>query len=68
MKLVLPMHNAHPYFSLKNLGKKKFALYMAKYGMFLKYDLTVFNFLLLPIIFLKLCFIVYKFEIVNRFC
>ena len=22
MELVLPMHNAHPYFSLKNLGKK----------------------------------------------
>ena len=22
MELVLPMYNAHPYFSLKNLGKK----------------------------------------------
>ena len=31
MKLILPMYNAHPYFSLKNLGKK-YTLYMAKYG------------------------------------
>ena len=29
-ELVLPMYNAYPYFSLKNLGKK--ALYTAKYG------------------------------------
>ena len=27
--LVLPMYNAYPYFSLKNLGTKKCALYMA---------------------------------------
>ena len=32
MELVLPMYNVHPYFSLKNLGKKKCTLYMAKYG------------------------------------
>ena len=31
MKLVLPMYNVHPYFSLKNLGKKC-VLYTAKYG------------------------------------
>ena len=31
MELVLPMYNAHPYFPLKNLGKKC-ALYMPKYG------------------------------------
>ena len=31
MKLVLPMYNAHLYFSLKNLAKKC-ALYTAKYG------------------------------------
>ena len=30
-ELVLPMYNEHPYFSLKNLGKKC-TLYMAKYG------------------------------------
>ena len=31
MELVLPMYNVHPYFPLKNLGKK-YALYMAKYS------------------------------------
>ena len=31
MELVLPIYNVHPYFSLKNLGKKC-ALYKAKYG------------------------------------
>ena len=31
MELVLPMYDAHPYFSLKNLGKA-YALYTAKYG------------------------------------
>ena len=30
-ELVLPMYNGHPYFSLKNLGKKC-AFYTAKYG------------------------------------
>ena len=30
MELVLPMYNVHPYFPLKNLGKKC-ALYTAKY-------------------------------------
>ena len=29
MELVPPMYNAHPYFSLKNLGKK-YALYTVK--------------------------------------
>ena len=29
--IIIPMYNVHPYFSLKNLGKK-YALYMAKYG------------------------------------
>ena len=33
MKLARPMYNAHPYFSLKNLGKKC-ALYTAKYSNF----------------------------------
>ena len=32
-ELVLPMYNAHPYFSLKNLGKKC-ALYTANTGNF----------------------------------
>ena len=32
MELVLLMYNAHPYFSLKNLGKKKCTLYRAKYS------------------------------------
>ena len=31
MELVLPMYNEHPYFSLKNLGKKC-TLYTAKYS------------------------------------
>ena len=32
-ELVLPMYNEHPYFFLKNLGKKeKYTLYTAKYG------------------------------------
>ena len=31
MELVLPMYNAHPHFSFKNLGKNC-TLYMAKYG------------------------------------
>ena len=31
MELVLPMYNAHPYFSLKNLGKR-YSLYMTKYS------------------------------------
>ena len=31
MELVLPMCSVHPYFSLKNSGKKC-ALYLAKYG------------------------------------
>ena len=31
MELALPMYHAHPYFSLKNLGKKC-SFYMAKYG------------------------------------
>ena len=31
--LIIAMYNVHPYFSLKNLGKKC-PLYMAKYGMF----------------------------------
>ena len=31
MKLLLPVYNAHPYFSLKNLGNKC-ALYTAKYS------------------------------------
>ena len=30
-ELVLPVYNGHPYFSLKNLGKKC-AFYTAKYG------------------------------------
>ena len=30
MELVLPMYNVHPYFSLKNLGKKC-TLYKTKY-------------------------------------
>ena len=29
MELVLPMYNVHPYFSLKNLGKK-YTIYMVK--------------------------------------
>ena len=33
IELVLPMYNAHPYFSNKNLSKKC-ALYMAKYSNF----------------------------------
>ena len=35
MELVLPMYNAHPYFSLKNVGKKC-ALYTVKYGNFVR--------------------------------
>ena len=35
MKLVLPMYNVHPYFSLKNLGKKC-ALYEAKCSVFFR--------------------------------
>ena len=31
MEVVLFMYNAHPYFSLKNVGKKC-AVHMAKYG------------------------------------
>ena len=31
MESVLPMYNAHPYFSLKNRGNKC-TLYMAKYS------------------------------------
>ena len=31
MELVLPMYNAHPYFSLKNLGKKTRTVYTAKH-------------------------------------
>ena len=32
--ITLPMYNAHPYFSLKHLGKKKCVLYTAKYSTF----------------------------------
>ena len=31
MELVLPMYNVHPYFSLKNLGKKVSIIH-GKYG------------------------------------
>ena len=31
MELVLPIYSVHPYFPLKNLGKKC-ALYMSKYS------------------------------------
>ena len=31
MELLLPMYNVHPYFSLKDLGKK-YTLYTAKYS------------------------------------
>ena len=34
-ELVLPMYNVHPYFSLKNLGKKS-ALYTVKYSILKK--------------------------------
>ena len=34
MELVLPMYNAHPYFSRTNLGKRC-ALHTAKYGILL---------------------------------
>ena len=40
MELVLPMYNAHTYFSVKNLGKK-YILYTAKYGTL--FYLTSFN-------------------------
>ncbi|KAF6078369.1 hypothetical protein HJG60_009213 [Phyllostomus discolor] len=30
--IIIPLYNAHPYFSLKKLGQKKYALYRAEYG------------------------------------
>ena len=54
-ELVLPMYNMHPYFYLKNLGKKC-SLHMAKYGRYLTAMLFLqcwapswFTFLLAPL-------------------
>ena len=41
MELVLPMYNAHPYFSLKNLAKNC-TLYTAKYGSLCIYEVEGF--------------------------
>ena len=32
MELVLPVYNAHPYFSLKNLGKKMCTIHSKIWG------------------------------------
>ena len=47
--IIMPMYNAHPCFSFKNLGKK-FALHTVKCGKQVEQQINIFLFLILSLL------------------